>query len=159
MLSCDYCDLPCELVSGLTIYPSRPDLAGKAFWRCVPCEAWVGCHPGTHKPLGRLADFDLRRAKQDAHAAFDPYWRKHFQHRSTGYSWLATQLGIASKDCHIGMFDVATCRKVVRLCGGDQYREQVGEWQRGEAYQPSCGRCDVPPWEACACSVYPTGGA
>lgn len=28
----------------------------------------------------------------------------------------------------------------------------------GEHYRPSCGRCDVPPWQRCACSTL-LGGA
>lgn len=29
----------------------------------------------------------------------------------------------------------------------------AGREIRGEHYRPACGRCDVPPWEACACSA------
>ena len=43
-VDCDYCQKPAELVTGATIYPHRNDLAHLRFWRCVPCEAYVGCH-------------------------------------------------------------------------------------------------------------------
>lgn len=93
-------------------------------WACDPCAAWVGCHPGTRKPLGRLADKALRDAKIRAHAAFDPLWKAKIKRdqcskgeaRSKGYAWLSQQLGIPPRDTHIGMFDAALCARVVELC-------------------------------------------
>lgn len=121
---CPYCDRKAELVPGLVIYPHRPDLAYKSFWRCEPCGAHVGCHPQANKrgkggigdgtvPLGRLANAELRRAKQAAHAAFDPLWRSREMSRRDAYAWLAGALGISPDNCHIGMFDVDGCRAVV----------------------------------------------
>jgi hypothetical protein len=98
-------------------------------YACLPCQAWVGCHRGTTQPLGRLADAELRRAKMDAHQAFDRTWRAlHARRqadepqctlrrtRASRYRRLAELLGIPPRDCHIGMFDVETCRRVVALC-------------------------------------------
>jgi hypothetical protein len=36
--------------------------------------------------------------------------------RRGAYRWLAEQMGITGDDCHIGMFDVAQCRRVVEIC-------------------------------------------
>jgi hypothetical protein len=121
---CDYCGAATERVGGDVIYPHRPDLAAKVIYRCVPCGAWVGCHHGTDVPLGRLADSELRLAKQAAHAAFDPLWEAKRRRediskskaRNAGYEWLAEQLGIKRRDCHLGMMDVAQCRRVVEIC-------------------------------------------
>jgi len=115
-MKCPYCGNDAELVGGDVVYPHRPDLADKKIWRCVPCDARVGCHPETTKPLGRLANGPLRRAKMDAHAAFDPIWQRGEMKRGDAYGWLATQLGIAKEDCHIGMFDLRQCNKVVEIC-------------------------------------------
>jgi hypothetical protein len=122
---CPYCTSAAALVRGKAIYPHRPDLNSKFFYRCEPCQAWVGCHPGTKTPLGRLANAELRAWKSKAHAAFDPVWRREMSFgvkkhtaRGAGYSWLAEQLGIEHSDCHIGMMDVAQCRRVVEICAG-----------------------------------------
>jgi hypothetical protein len=115
-LLCPYCGKPAELVRGSALYPHRPDLENRRFWRCSPCRAWVGCHPGTAKPLGRLANAELRRAKQHAHEAFDPIWKDGFLSRSEAYEWLAMKLGIPSAECHVGMMDVAACQRVVEVC-------------------------------------------
>lgn len=111
---CSYCQQPAQLVGGDVIYPHRPDLYALRFYQCEPCDAWVGCHRETAKPLGRLANAELRQAKQDAHAAFDPLWQSGRMKRKDAYSWLASRLGIET--AHIGEFDVETCRRVVEIC-------------------------------------------
>lgn len=117
-VTCDYCGNAARLVTGGVIYPHRSDLNQKHFYQCKPCGAHVGCHPGTTAALGRLADAELRRAKSAAHAAFDPLWQAKGRRltRSAAYAWLARELGIKPADCHIGMFDVATCNRVVAIC-------------------------------------------
>jgi hypothetical protein len=100
----------------IEIYPHRPDLAKKRFWRCIPCKAYVGCHPDSDWPLGRLANAELRAAKVRAHAAFDPMWRRGGMTRNDAYTWLAKALGIERECCHIGEFDVELCESVVSVC-------------------------------------------
>jgi hypothetical protein len=51
-----------------------------------------------------------------AHAAFDPIWKSRQLTRTAAYRWLARELRIEITDCHIGMFDVDTCGKVVEIC-------------------------------------------
>lgn len=93
-------------------------------YACEPCGAWVGCHKGTRHALGRLANAELRKAKIAAHAAFDQLWKRKMARdqihkhaaRSAGYAWLAKQLDVPTADCHIGMFDVERCRRVVEVC-------------------------------------------
>lgn len=36
--------------------------------------------------------------------------------RGAAYGWLAEQLGIEKRACHIGMFDVDQCAAVVAAC-------------------------------------------
>lgn len=103
------------LVTGKAIYANRPDLFGLKFYLCRPCDAYVGCHKGT-TPLGRLANAELRAAKSRAHLAFDPLWKeKYFRSRTRAYNWLAQQLKINASDCHIGMFDLDMCSRVVSV--------------------------------------------
>lgn len=91
-------------------------------WACEPCGAWVGCHPGKHVALGRLANKELREWKTRAHSAFDPLWKTRHKRtgdrwsRKRGYKWLSEQLNIEREECHIGMFDVDMCKRVVAIC-------------------------------------------
>lgn len=84
----------------------------------------MGCHPGTTRPLGTLARKELRGLRHAAHAAFDPLWQRKAAlqqvsrsvARRAGYAWLASQLGVDRKACHIALFDEEQCRRVVDLC-------------------------------------------
>ena len=121
---CDYCGQAANLVTGEVIYPHRRDLYHLKFWHCDNGHpsAYVGCHkPGNgqgdgDKPLGRLADKVLRKAKGNAHQSFDWLWQDGIMKRNDAYAWLAEQLGINQEDCNIGLMDVATCNRVVDLC-------------------------------------------
>lgn len=113
---CPYCNEQSKLTTGKEIYPHRDDLHSKYFYLCKPCAAWCGCHPQTKQPLGRLANAELRRAKIAAHAAFDPIWRRKRELRNNAYAWLSSELGVPLHQCHIGMFDVDMCRRVIEVC-------------------------------------------
>lgn len=127
-VKCDYCNNDAQLVGGDTIYPHRPDLHHLHFWQCAPCDAYCGCHKGTTQPLGRLANAELRQAKQEVHVAFDELWKRTTPagtfDRNGAYEWLAAQLGIKRKDCHIGMMDLETCQRVVEVCVKHQSARQ-----------------------------------
>lgn len=124
VLLCPYCDGEAVLTPGRVVYPRRPDLWNKQFWRCRPCDAWAGCRPGTERPLGRLANAELRQARREAHAAFDPLWKRKMERegisrtkaRGAGYRWLAERLGIEHRRCRIAVMDVETCHRVVEIC-------------------------------------------
>lgn len=119
IVACPYCFKPAELVTGKEVYPHRPDLAERKFYECRPCKAYVGVHMGTTKPLGRLANAELRAAKQAAHAAFDPTWKGKLPKqgaRKAAYREMADRFGIKG-ELHIGDMDVDQCRRVVELYG------------------------------------------
>lgn len=119
-MKCQYCENDAELVTGEEVYPHLPHLHANKIWRCVPCKAWVGCHKGTDKPMGRLANAELRKAKMEAHAIFDPIWREGKRTRKEAYQWLAEKLNMPFKKCHIGYFDVDKCNQVVAVCRTDK---------------------------------------
>lgn len=113
-----------NMATGAEVYPHRPDLHGLQFWVCE-CGARVGCHKGTDwTPLGRPAGEATRKARQEAHAAFDPLWERVARRddlnkghaRNRGYRFLAEQLGIERADCHISHMGEAMCRRVVEIC-------------------------------------------
>ena len=115
---CPYCQKQATFRSSKVVYGGR-DYGN--MYICVDypvCHAYVGVHKGTTHPLGRLANAELRYWKKLAHACFDPLWqgKKGNNHRSKCYAWLAKQLEINASDCHIGMFDVDMCKRVVEIC-------------------------------------------
>jgi hypothetical protein len=111
---CPYCDKPAEQVTGKEIYPERYDLWDRNYWRCVPCDAYVGCHIHTTRPLGRMANAAQRKAKRIAHSRFDVVWKSGQFDRKGAYAWLASRMGLTAKECHIGMMNEEQCAEVVR---------------------------------------------
>lgn len=120
---CAYCGEETQLVDDADVYGTS--YGGKC-WVCWPCGAWVGCHKGTEKALGRVANKELRVAKMKAHEAFDQLWKRKKANavsvygrknaRSLAYKWLSKQMGTAPILTHIGMFNLDQCKKVVQIC-------------------------------------------
>ena len=111
-VKCQYCGNAAQLVDSRAVYKKSYG----NIWICYPCDAYVGCHKGTYKPKGSLANIELRKARIRAHDAFDYYWKTGNISRKRAYLWLADRLGIKFNDCHIGMFDIETCDRVVEIC-------------------------------------------
>jgi len=111
---CPYCGKKAEFVDSSIVY-------GKSYgmiYLCKNCLAYVGVHKGTSKPLGRLANAQLRYWKNKAHEAFDPLWKygRFKGSRNTAYAWLAKQMRLPIEETHIGMFDIDDCKKAIRIC-------------------------------------------
>lgn len=109
---CPYCGKEAELIDSSVIYGRSYGMA----YICFDCDAYVGTHKGTEKPLGRLANAELRKWKMRAHDAFDPIWKSRKMSRKKAYSWLAEKLKLPEEKTHIGMFDVDMCKKVIEVC-------------------------------------------
>lgn len=122
--TCGYCGCPASLVSGDQIFGTGR-FSDKLFWLCPTCDAYVGCHHRSQKPLGTLAQRDLRAARKQAHATFDPVWKSGRTSRNAAYAWLAERLEIPLDECHIGMFDEATCRRTIAVCVEEYHNRGV----------------------------------
>lgn len=112
---CPYCDSLTTLADSAEVYNGR---SYGMIRICRPCCAWVGCHKGTNKALGRLADAALRRKKQEFHAAFDPIWKSGAMARSGLYKWLADRMGLHQDECHGGMFTIEQCDSAIAMLSG-----------------------------------------
>ncbi len=116
--SCPYCGRLARLVKGHIIYRTIVETWSRDYWYCGRCDACVGCHKGTDKPLGTLANKELRAARLKTHEAFDPVWKAQGLARYEAYLWLSVELGLPLERCHIGQFDLALCERVIALCQG-----------------------------------------
>lgn len=149
--TCPYCEASSALVTGAAIYPHMPALHSRHFYHCAPCDAWVGCHPGTTLALGTLANKPLRLARKHAHEVFDPIWRvrvsKEGVPRSTArkeaYAWLSEELRIPNNECHIAMMGVDDCHRVIDLC--QRLHRQRQQQRAREAAAPPQRRAWVHP--------------
>lgn len=120
---CPYCGNKAKLVDSSKIYGHKKY---GMFWLCRDCVSWVGTHENSpdHKPLGRLANAELREWKIKAHDLFDRLWNIKIivagiskgEARKSAYKWLSETLDIPPEKCHIGMMDVDDCKRVFELC-------------------------------------------
>lgn len=116
-VTCIECGAAAKLTDGRAIYPHRPDLYHKSFWRCA-CGAYCGCHPNTTNALGSPCGPVTRKARSAAHAAFDPLWKGKQMTRQSAYAWLTAATGIPRERCHMGMMTADEARSVVAAVEG-----------------------------------------
>lgn len=122
---CPYCHGKSKYVTSKEIYGH--DKYGH-FYLCKKCNAYVGTHKSNPElALGRLANSELRLAKKQAHDSFDRLWKDFSSDRHECYLWLSGQLNIPFNYTHIGMFNVATCKKVKEL--SDKLIEKLSQIQ------------------------------
>lgn len=79
---------------------------------CRKCDAYVGCHQNTRKPLGTMANRELREWRMKTHAVIDPLWRSGKMTRRHMYKTLNNTF---NKEIHIGESDIETCKKIIQL--------------------------------------------
>ena len=129
---CDYCGQIADYVDSAIVYGGRS--YGMIYY-CRPCDAYVGVHKGSDTPLGRLANANLRFWKKNAHAAFDPIWKRRRMTRSQAYSWLSAKMGLPPELTHIGMFDVDQCKQVVNIMKNERMKvyDNHTRWQNNRS--------------------------
>lgn len=110
---CPACKGRAELKDSAIIYGRSYGL----IWICEhfpTCNSYVGCHKGSSRPKGTLADGPTREWRKQAHAAFDALWMRGLGGklgRGTAYAKLAFHLG--EKAVHIGESDGPRCRQII----------------------------------------------
>lgn len=131
-IECPHCGKLAGLVDSKEVYRESHGM----IWICRPCKAWVGVHKGDgqNRPLGTLANAETRHARKMAHKRFDPLWQARVGNgisknkaRTEAYAWLAGHLGIPAEACHIAMFDLETCVRVIEICAREQYGSVLRE--------------------------------
>lgn len=126
---CPYCHSGVELVTGAEAYPDRPELAERHVWRCVSCDASVGCHrPGARVtapggvelvsdgtlPMGSLANAELRATRIETHRMLDALWHPPAcMTRPEAYRWMARVLNIPEGEAHVASMTYDECVKVM----------------------------------------------
>ncbi len=122
---CPCCDEPTQLVTGDALYPNNPGLRRRKFWACFACDAYVGCHPNSDRPLGIPAQKDLRELRKRVHIEFDPIWFYERMTRKEAYAWLSASTKIPKEECHIQMLDESRCRLAL---------DRIAELRRASAF-------------------------
>ena len=113
-MKCPYCGSRAIFMDSKIIY-------GKSFGMAYvcknfpACDSYVGVHKGSNRPLGIMANSELREWKKKAHSVFDPLWKNGMMKRGQAYEYLSKALKIKVEECHIGMFDIDKCMRTYEL--------------------------------------------
>lgn len=108
-MTCPYCNKPAKYGPNEEFYGRRYGRSYMCYY-CKPCGAYVGTHNNTDKPLGTMANKELRDWRRKAHAVFDPIWKSRKMKRQDAYRWLYNKTG---RWIHMGESDIETCKLVV----------------------------------------------
>lgn len=102
-----------KLCTGKEIYPYRPDLYDKEFYKCIDCGNYVGVHSGTVKPLGCIPTPEIHRLRGLIHSILDPMWKSGMVKRSYLYENISKSIGF---DFHTAKLkSVHGCRNVLNI--------------------------------------------
>ena len=89
---CRYCGTQAEWGENKRIYGRN---YGKSYmcWLCPNCGASVGCHQNTKRPLGIMANQELKELRMRIHRIIDPWWKSGKMKRRVVYKTLSRVLG------------------------------------------------------------------
>lgn len=114
---CPYCGAVAVLREGSFVHGENSN--GKRLYVCSnypKCDAYVGVHEGTDKPLGTLADAKLRNKRIRTHKVFDQIWKKNLMTRKQAYRWMEYFMDIPKDTGHIANFSDYRCDVLMRKC-------------------------------------------
>lgn len=107
------------LCKGDVVYPHRPDLYKKNFYKCPTCGNFVGCHPKTTRPLGCIPTPEIKLARIKVHEKMDPIWKSGKITRNALYRLISKRLGYTYHNG--GTKSVTECLKVWDILEGIEH--------------------------------------
>ena len=110
---CPYCGAQAILRPGSYLFN---DVSIEQLYVCTKypvCDSYVAAHPDK-RPMGLLADAELRMKRREAHHAFDELWKQGIFTRSVAYKWMSDLFYIKGQEAHIGKLDIDRCERLIR---------------------------------------------
>lgn len=108
-MNCPYCDKKAKWCENKEKYGRN---YGKSYmcYFCKDCDAYVGCHNNTRKPLGTMANAELREWRKKTHALIDPLWKDKQMTRKQMYRLLKDGLG---REIHVAESNIEQCKEII----------------------------------------------
>lgn len=117
---CPYCGSVAVKRSAWKVYGDDPPEEGaeeKELWVCSKypdCDSYVSADKNG-KPMGMLADKELRHLRIVAHRYFDEIYKNKIMSRSQSYRLLADRLAIPHSCAHIASFNTYRCTETISM--------------------------------------------
>ena len=107
---CPYCNKEAIFWDNSMIYWRNYGKSYKCYL-CKDCDAYVGVHQNDkNRPLGTMANSELREYRKKAHSILDPFWQVGRFTRWEMYRRLSKYFG---KEIHIGESDIEMCKNII----------------------------------------------
>ena len=118
IIKCPNCGARATLRSASAVYGEADKTHGFLYVcdRYPKCDSYVGAHRKTLKPMGTLADGNLRHKRILAHKAFDRLWQSGLMTKWQAYKWMQAKFGLSSEQAHIAKFSEYMCDRLIATC-------------------------------------------
>ena len=118
-INCPYCGAPAICRPASTIHGACTWQKGSYLYLCSrwpACDSYVAAHKKDHRPMGSLANKNLRRKRIQAHQALEELRQDRHMEKWAIYLWLQGKLQMDPDKVHISMFSEEMCDRVTALC-------------------------------------------
>ena len=118
-IHCPYCGAPAVCRPASTVYGTDTIDPKSYLYLCSNwpfCDAYVSAHRKDRRPMGTLANSELRHKRILAHRALKKLQTERHMDRWAAYMWLQANLRLDRSHAHIGMFSEQMCDHVISLC-------------------------------------------
>lgn len=118
-LKCPYCGAMAFCRPASVVYGSSNRHNDSYLYICSrwpACNAYVGTHKRNRKPLGSLANSELRHKRILAHRTLADFQQQRHMKKWEAYIWLQAKLGLNESQTHIGMFSEYMCDQTISVC-------------------------------------------
>ena len=110
-LYCPYCKRPGVLRPAAYVYGDNNLDPEKYLYVCSgypSCDSYIGAHKKSMRPMGTMADSNLRNKRIEAHRALDAIWKNGYMTKHSTYIWLQNRLNLRERT-HISGNFLITC--------------------------------------------------
>ena len=116
---CPYCGAEAKLRPASVVYKENTIDESAYLFVCdryPKCDAYVNAHKESRRPMGTLANSELRNRRILAHRAMSKIWTNGVMSKEQTYKWLRDKFGLSDSQAHIGMLSEYMCDRVIAAC-------------------------------------------
>lgn len=118
-INCPYCGSPALCRPASIVHGSSVLEKGRYLYICShwpECDSYVAAHKKDKRPMGNLANKELRHKRMLAHRALEELQQARHMEKWAVYLWLQGHLNLNEEQAHIGLFSEQMCEQVISLC-------------------------------------------
>ena len=120
-IKCPYCGAhaayrPAAVVYGESTFKKSADTYLYVCSRWPSCDTYVSAHKKSKKPMGTLANRELRHKRMLAHQSLNAVGKHYKMEKQDLYIWLQAKMAFTEEQTHIAMFSEYRCDQVIALC-------------------------------------------